>query len=182
MSASGRARRMARNHRRMARPARLNLVALMDIFTILVLFLIVNSGDVEVLSADDRVALPDSVSEQRPEATVIIKVTDADILFAGQSVITVDDAMAGEEETIAPLARALESAAAGDTGAADEARANGRPVVIMGDRSTPYALLKRIMATCAATDYRDISLAVNSVPAQTAPPAEDPLAFSGSSL
>ena len=59
MSSQRRAKRMARNHKRMAKPARLNLVALMDIFTILVLFLIVNNGDVEVLQADRRVALPD---------------------------------------------------------------------------------------------------------------------------
>ena len=56
MTATTRAKRMARNHRRMAQPARLNLVALMDIFTILVLFLIVNNSDVEVLQPDRRIA------------------------------------------------------------------------------------------------------------------------------
>ena len=31
----------------------------------------------------------------------------------------------------------------------------------MGDQTIPYELLKKIMATCAAADYRDISLAVS---------------------
>jgi hypothetical protein len=41
----------------------------------------------------------------------------------------------------------------------------------MGDRGTPYKLLKRIMTTCADSGYRDISLAVNSRPAA---PVEQP--------
>lgn len=179
MSGKARAKRMARNHRRMAKPARLNLVALMDIFTILVLFLIVNNGDVEVLQADRRVTLPDSVSEQRPEATLIIKVTETDILLAGQSVSTVEAALAAREDAIAPLAEALSLAAAGAPTAIDEDHAHGRPIVIMGDRDTPYALLKRVMATCAETDYRDISLAVNSLPADAPPPADAGLAALG---
>jgi len=179
MSATGRAKRMARNHRRLARPARLNLVALMDIFTILVLFLIVNNGDVEVLQADRRVALPESVSEQRPEATVVIKLTTSDILLEGRPVSTLDAALAAPGDTIAPLAAALEQAAAATPAAIDEDYANGRPVIVMGDRSTPYALLKRVMATCAATDYRDIALAVNSVPGDAPPPGDTTLAQAG---
>lgn len=42
-------------------------------------------------------------------------------------------------------------------------REKGRAVTIMGDQSIPYVLLKRIMSTCAANDYRNISLAVNQV-------------------
>lgn len=176
MSGKRRARRMARNHRRMAKPARLNLVALMDIFTILVLFLIVNNGDVEVLQADRRVALPDSVSEQRPEPTVIIKVTGTDILLAGEPVSGINEALQGDDDIIASLADALATTAARQPPSLKDDFANGRPVVIMGDRHTPYALLKRVMATCAASDYRDISLAVNSVPA-AASPGDDALAM-----
>lgn len=179
MSANGRAKRMARNHRRMARPPRLNLVALMDIFTILVLFLIVNNGDVEVLQADGRVALPESVSEQRPEATIVIKVTETEILLAGEHVSTLEAALTAPEETIAPLVAALESAATERPTAIEEDHSNGRPVIIMGDRSTPYALLKRIMATCAETDYRDISLAVNSMPVNSLPQPDTTLALRG---
>ncbi len=179
MSAAARAKRMARNHRRMAKPARLNLVALMDIFTILVLFLIVNNGDVEVLQADRRVTLPDSVSEQRPEATIIIKVTDTDILLAGQPVSSVEAALASPEAAIAPLAQALSLAAADAPTAIADDHAHGRPIIIMGDRDTPYALLKRVMATCAETDYRDISLAVNSLPADGLSPSGTGLAALG---
>ncbi len=165
MNGSQRSRRMARNHRRMARPAKLNLVALMDIFTILVLFLIVNNGDVEVLQSDRNLALPDSVSEQRPEAALVIKLTERDILLADRPVVSVDEALASGGESVDALAAALRTAARSGPATEDIAD-SGRPIVIMGDRKTPYALLKRVMAACAETDFRDISLAVNSMPTE----------------
>ena len=58
MKKSGIAQRMQQNHRRFLRPARLNLVSLMDIFTILVFFLLVNSGDSEILHVNKQVRLP----------------------------------------------------------------------------------------------------------------------------
>ena len=46
-------------------------------------------------------------------------------------------------------------------GALDEAQqAVGRPLTILGDAATPYGLLRQLMAICAATEYRDLSLAV----------------------
>ena len=170
MKSSQRSRRMARNHRRLAQPAKLNLVALMDIFTILVLFLIVNNGDVEVLQADRRVSLPESVSELRPEAAAVITLTGTDILINDRHVSAVEEALAAMTDTLPVLQQALADAAAQSPTSLTQDHALGRPVVIMGDRDTPYALLKRIMATCAASDYRDVSLAVNHAPA-TAPPA-----------
>lgn len=174
MKSSQRSRRMARNHRRMAQPAKLNLVALMDIFTILVLFLIVNNGDVEVLQADRRVSLPQSVSELRPQAAAIITVTETDILLDERRVSTVAAALEASTDTLPGLQQALLDAAARQPTSLTQDHALGRPVVIMGDRATPYALLKRIMATCAASDYRDVSLAVNHT---AAPPPGAQLAM-----
>ncbi|GAB5452824.1 MAG: hypothetical protein Hals2KO_31520 [Halioglobus sp.] len=178
MSSSARSRRMARNHKRMARPAKLNLVALMDIFTILVLFLIVNNGDVEILQSDKNVALPESISEQRPEAALVIKITQDDILLKGAPVSSVASALEGAEDSIEALANALSAAAANAPTAIDEDHSHGRPITIMGDRSTHYAVLKKVMATCAASDFRDVSLAVNSVPLETTPAGETTLALS----
>jgi hypothetical protein len=38
----------------------------------------------------------------------------------------------------------------------------------MGDEKTPYSILKKVMATCASADYRNISLAVSRIPAKGA--------------
>lgn len=164
MSTSAHVRRLKRKHRRPQQQPKLNLVALMDIFTILVLFLMVNNGDVEVLQADKSVVLPDSISESRPEVALTIKVTDSDILVQGRAVESIDAALAQPEETLAGLSDELRHQSSRDAEADAADSETGRPIIIMGHRDLPYKLLKRIMSTCAEMDYRDISLAVNSKP------------------
>lgn len=164
MTSSLRARRMARNHQRLGRQPRLNLVALMDIFTILVLFLMVNNGDVEVLQPDRNITLPESISELQPELAVTIRITTEDIVVQGHRIESIDAALAQPEALLQSLGRELRYQASREPRLSELEQAVGRPVIIMGDQNTPYKLLKRIMMTCADSGYRDISLAVNSTP------------------
>lgn len=60
---SGRAARHARMHRRHRHQEELNLVSLIDIFSVLVFFLIVNFGDMSVLDLN----LPAAATEPQPE-------------------------------------------------------------------------------------------------------------------
>ena len=60
MKFMGRAARMERHHKRHKGGAGINLVSMMDIFTILVFFLLVNSSEVEVLPNAKEFVLPDS--------------------------------------------------------------------------------------------------------------------------
>jgi len=172
MKSSSRSRRMARNHKRMNQTAKLSLVSLMDIFTILVFFLMVNSGDVEVLEADRNISLPDSISEQKPEIALTIKISSDDIIVQGRSVGSVADVLAQDTNVIAALGEELAYQAGRAPDLTEREQELGRPVIIMGDQGMPYKLLKRIMSTCAGSDYRDISLAVNSAPGST-PPANN---------
>lgn len=165
MKASLRARRMARNHKRLGGPPKLNLVSLMDIFTILVFFLMVNSGDVEVLQADKDITLPDSIAEQKPDLTVMVKISPEDIVVQGRRIVSVTEALAGDDVIISKLEKELGYHAKRSGDLTEDEKAKGRSIIIMGDRGTPYTLLKRIMSTCAQADYRDISLAVNSAAA-----------------
>ena len=103
MSSSLRARRLSRNIRKMKQQPKLNLVALMDIFTILVLFLMVNNGDVEVLQADEEVTLPESVSEQRPELALTVKVGASYIFVQGTRIQSIASALAEDEQVLVYL-------------------------------------------------------------------------------
>ena len=80
MGFMGRAARMERHHQRHQRNVTLNLVALMDIFTILVFFLLVNSGEVQTLPNAKDLSLPESVAEQRARESVVVVVTEQDLL------------------------------------------------------------------------------------------------------
>ena len=53
----------------------LNLTSLMDVFTILVFFLLANTSSSEVLTTPKQIKLPDSVVETKPQETVVIMVS-----------------------------------------------------------------------------------------------------------
>jgi len=160
MSSSNRAARMERRHDRGKKGASLNLVSLMDIFTILVFFLLVNSSDVEVLPNTKDVQLPESIAEEKAKETVVIIIGDVDIIVQGTVVAKVADVLAQTGNDIAPLRQALLSQ--NDRVLRKEAQDDiaGREVTIMADKDIPYRLLKKVMATCTNSDYGQISLAV----------------------
>jgi biopolymer transport protein ExbD len=163
MKQSLRAKRMAKHHRRLNQVPKVNLVSLMDIFTILVFFLLVNSGDVEVLQADKSIKLPASVSQQVPENNLLVVVSATDVVVGGRSVGKVTELLASTEDKFVPLETELKYLAQKAGPLKEEDQLAGRPVTIMADQKLPYAMLKKIMATCAAAEYRDISLAVTQL-------------------
>jgi biopolymer transport protein ExbD len=159
MVKSGRAKRMAKHHKRHS-AGTLNLVSLMDIFTILVFFLLVNSSDVEVLPNAKDLQLPESIAEDKAKETVVILISDIDIIVQGEPVAKVADVIRTKGNDIPALREALKSQ--NDRVLRREAQDDiaGREVTIMGDKDIPYRLLKKVMATCTASDYGQISLAV----------------------
>lgn len=159
MVKSARAKRMEKHHKR-NRPGALNLVSLMDIFTILVFFLLVNSSEVETLPNAKDLQLPESLAEKKPEVSVVILIGNVDILVQGTPVAKVADVLAQEGNDIAPLREALKSQNDRVLRRAAQDDIAGREVTIMGDKETPYRVLKKVMATCTAADYGQISLAV----------------------
>jgi len=163
MKQSLRAKRMARHHRRMGRSSKLNLVSLMDIFTILVFFLLVNSSEVEILSRDKNIELPVSISDQQPDESLLVVVGVDQITVNGRPVSQVQSILASDEEVIPGLAQELGYWADRARPMTETEEQIGRPITIMGDKEIPYRLLKKIMATCANSDYRNIALAVDQV-------------------
>jgi biopolymer transport protein TolR len=160
MQMSQRAKRMERRNDRGKKTVALNLVSLMDIFTILVFFLLVNSGQVETLPNAKDIKLPESIAEQKSRETVIITVTDDDILVQGKPVAKVADVMAQQGMVIDSLETALRSQSDRVLRQDSMQEIENREVTIMGDKELPYKLLKRVMATCTSADYGQISLAV----------------------
>ena len=157
---SQRAARMERRHERGKAGTALNLVSLMDIFTILVFFLLVNSSDVEVLPNAKDIQLPESIAEEKAKETVVILIGDEHIIVQGTPVVRVADVMDRKGNEIIELKDALQSQ--NDRVLRREANDDiaGREVTIMGDKDISYRLLKKVMATCTASDYGQISLAV----------------------
>ena len=160
MYKSTRAQRMERRHERGKKGVALNLVALMDIFTILVFFLLVNSSDVETLPNAKDIQLPQSIAEEKANETVVILISEEDILVQGSPVAKVADVMKLKGNDIPQLRQALLSQNDRVLRRAAQDDIADREITIMGDKDIPYRLLKKVMATCTKADYGRISLAV----------------------
>ncbi|VAW84227.1 hypothetical protein MNBD_GAMMA16-1494 [hydrothermal vent metagenome] len=163
MKLSRRAKRMERHHKRAKRIPGLNLVSLMDIFTILVFFLLVSSGEVEELPNSNAIKLPESIAMEKPRESLVIMVTNEEVIILGKTVASVFDILASEEDVIPEIKAALErvnESTIRRTTSTTEDNAIEREATIMGDRDIPYKVLKKIMASCTAANYNHISLAV----------------------
>jgi len=151
--------RLERRHKR-GRPGSLNLASLMDIFTILVFFLLVNSSQVEVLPNARALALPESVATAGPRQTVLLMITHDDILVNNERVMSVDDAANTTGTVLGPLkSRLLQEALIPVLGAGSGAVSRGE-INVMADKDIPYQLIKKVMATCTEARFAQISLAV----------------------
>ncbi|MAA63500.1 MAG: biopolymer transporter ExbD [Alteromonadaceae bacterium] len=159
MKTSRRAQRMQRHYGRMHRAGGLNLVSLMDIFTILVFFLMVNSSDVKVMQQSSDVALPKSSSEKPGQETLTIEVTTKAVMVQGRQVASLSDGV-DENGHLKGLLTELNYRKARQA----DIPQSGLEITVMADRSTEYRQLRQIMQTCVDADYRRIKLAVEHQP------------------
>jgi len=160
MKMSRRAKRMERHHRRNKGHAVINIISMIDMLTVLVLFLVVNSGNMQSLPNTKTIKLPESTAEKPPKDTVVITVNNHDIVVQGRKVAAVNEVLMAGADTIPGLLDELKfQAQKGDKSATKQADGAGE-ITIMGDKEIPYTLLKKIMLTCTQANYTHISLAV----------------------
>lgn len=160
MNVTGRVARMERHHARKKGGSALNLVSLMDIFTILVFFLLVNSSDVQVLPNTKEIQLPESIADLKARETVVVMITESEILVNGRNVANIDEVLRSKRNVIDSLEAALKQQHEKIVRKEDDADIEQREITIMGDKEIPYSLLKKVMATCTQADYGRLSLAV----------------------
>lgn len=138
----------------------MTLVPFIDMLTILVVFLLIHTSDVDVLPNTRNISIPESISDTKPRPTVVVMITRQELLVDGRSIATLAELSRSDESIIEPLKQALQSQA--DTVLADAAKEDvaKREVTILGDRTTPYSVLRKVMATCTEAEYGKVSLAV----------------------
>jgi biopolymer transport protein TolR len=149
-----RAERKARNQSGLD----MNLVALIDIFTILIFFLMSSTG-IEVLTNARAVKLPVSTAEKAPRQTIVVAVSDTDIVVDGRKVASVAEANAIQGDLIPGLKAELDLLASRQVVGADK-DGSSKAVTIMGDKALPYSLLRKVMFTSARANFTEIAFAV----------------------
>jgi biopolymer transport protein ExbD len=162
-----------RNNRRMKRMGRnkskvtgLNLTALMDVFTILVFFLLFHSSGSNTLEAPRQIKLPDSVVETKPRETVVIMVSPQVVLVQGEAVISTSELLGDRIETVAEITERLKQLERNIIGISTKTVVASKEVTILADKTIPFKVLKKIMSTCTGSGYGRISLAVIQKAAQ----------------
>lgn len=168
MKQSVRAKRMARNHKRNGKQTKLSLVSLMDIFTILVFFLMLNASDVQVLQKDKSLTLPESSADTAAKENILLLVNQTSVLLQGKKMANIEDVLASNEDVITSLVDELNYQSQRQStqpmqtklDAPESTEPLGKAITIMADEAMPYELLKKLMQSCAQAGYTDIALAV----------------------
>ena len=161
-------RRIKRKGRNRLKIGKMNLPSLMDVFTILVFFLLVNSGSVEILDAPKEVTLPESRVESKPRETVVIFISPEEVLVQGKLVARVEDIVNGEQDVLEPIHARLADLKDNVIGTSTMTVAGSREVTILADKSVPFMVVKTVMSTCTSQGYENVSLAVTQKSAQVA--------------
>lgn len=149
----------AQRHARGGAAMDMNLVSLIDVFTILIFFLLSSASGVELLASPKAVKLPESFTEKAPKETILLVVSGTEILVDGRLVANVADVMATKGDLIEPLKAELDLLASRAI-VRTENQDKGKAITIMGDQNIPYQLLRKVMYTSARANFSDVSFAV----------------------
>lgn len=153
-------KRLQRRHRR-NKPAVIQLTSLIDILTVLVFFLLVNSQNVTNIPDSQNLSLPKSTAEKKADDRVLtVMVNDESIVVQGVKIIDTATAKSRTDDFIPELAKELALRAKKTQPKLNAQGIPEREIMILGDQTITYALLRKIMVTCSASDYSKISFAV----------------------
>ena len=161
-------RRLKRMGRNRGAISKMNLTSLMDVFTILVFFLLVNSGSVEIMEAPKNVALPESQVEAKPRETVVIFVSPEEVLVQGRVVAQVADLLDGQAAHYDPITSRLGELSGSVVGQNTLIVAKSQEVTILADKTVPFIVIRKIMSLCTGEGYENVSLAVIQKASQVA--------------
>ena len=153
-------RRIKRMGRSRGKLAGLNLTPLMDVFTILVFFLLFHSASGEIMESPRHIKLPDSSVETKPRETVVIMVSPKVVLVQGVAVINTPELFGAKIETVSEITKRLEQLERSIIGISTKTVVESKEITILADKTIPFSVLKKIMLTCTGSGYGRISLAV----------------------
>ena len=160
MSIRNIARSTTNRERRERAEAELNLIPLIDIMSVMVAFLLVYSSDVEVVQNSKGVVVPQSVAEELPKQSVVVMITTEQLFVQGELVADIEDVRNAKAQLIAPLRAVLERPMVTTDAPVEEVDVASREITVLADKSLPYDVVRKVMATCTAASYGKISLAV----------------------
>ena len=138
--------------------AELNLIPLIDVMSVLVAFLLIYTADVDIVQNTKGVEIPQSTAETQAQQSVVVMITKEHLFVQGEVVAEIADIESSSEPLVEPLRQVLDRPML--LGSGGDATKAQREVTVIADKSLPFDLVRKVMATCTATTYGKISLAV----------------------
>jgi biopolymer transport protein ExbD len=136
------------------------LIPFIDMMTILVVFLLAHTAEVDILPNTKNISIPQSLSDRKPSAAVVVMITKESVYVDGQVIGSLSAVAAEQGPFFPPLKAALLAQNERSLNTAQKTDISKREVTIMGDKSIPYSVLKKIMLTCSEAEYGKVSFAV----------------------
>lgn len=155
----------AKKHRRQGpKEMKLQITSMIDIFTILLVFLLKSySAEGQLIQIAESIALPSSTAQEEVQPAVSVGFNGQSLYVDGKLLIEdVQPFIDSEELLIEPLYAVLEQSAAHlkDIASVNEAVDFTGEIVLQGDKQVPFKLLKKIIFTAGQAEYVNQSLAV----------------------
>jgi biopolymer transport protein TolR len=152
--------RIQRHRKRRHGGSHFALVPFIDMMTILVVFLLAHTAEVDILPNTKNIQIPQSLSDRKPSAAVVVMITKDSLYVDGNLVGSLSDVVANQGPVFVPLKNALMAQNDRILAGAQKTDIAKREVTIMGDKNIPYSVLKKIMLTCSDAEYGKVSFAV----------------------
>lgn len=148
----------------------LNITPMMDMMTIILVFLLKNfSGSTQMITLDQNLQVPGSMTQLRAKEAVPVLITKRVILIEGQPVapITngkVDASLKPEGENgykIQPIVDILTLISNRERRVAELSQGTfERELMVVADREIPYRLLMEVLYSCGQAGYSNYRLVV----------------------
>jgi biopolymer transport protein ExbD len=142
----------------------LNLVALIDVLTNILFFLLIGFAAQEVtVEGSDKMQLPVSSTKQEIELAVSVAITPTELLVEDVPVARIVDGRidaALDGDKIVPLYDKLNTLRAREQQASAGLAKDDDVIFLLADRSAPFTLLSPVMKTAAMAGYPNFRFAV----------------------
>jgi biopolymer transport protein ExbD len=157
---------MARKSRQYGEQSELSLTSMMDVMTIILVFLIKQvDTEGQLVTAAENLVLPASTSQKVPKEVSLGLVVDQNwVLVDGQQIVKTDVVLEQDSLMVEALdavlkeKRETEKAALLAKGESDEGGGN---IIVQLDKNTQYDIMFKVMATCGASGFTNVAFAVN---------------------
>ena len=157
---------MARKTRKYSEDVPFSLTSMMDMMTIILVFMIKNiDAEGQLVTQAENLILPVSTSRVQPKEVSLTVIVDNNyVLVDNGKVITTEEVLKQEDLLIASVDSVLKERRQTEQ---EHALKMGLPadeagnIIVQIDKNNPYDAMYKVMATCGFAGYTNIAFAVN---------------------